>query len=171
MAPDVHDLVLDLEPVLEAAQLRDAHVERRLAALEPGRDRAAGARLLALRAAAGGLALAGGDAAADAGARLVRALGGLEVVELHAFSPASRTSASSSTVTRNRTWRTMPRVAGLSVTTLVLPMPCRPSARIVARLRAMWLIVLFDLGDASLAAIGHLRRGRRRLAGDPADAA
>ena len=46
-------------------------------------------------------------------------------------------SAISSTVTRNRTWRTMPRVAGLSVITLVLPIPCRPRARTVARLRAM----------------------------------
>ena len=68
---DVHDLVLDLEAVLEAAQLRDAHVERGLAALEPGRDRAAGTGLLALGAAAGRLALAGGDAAADARARPV----------------------------------------------------------------------------------------------------
>ena len=46
---------------------------RRLAALEPGRDRAARARLLALGAAAGRLALAGGDAAADARPRLARA--------------------------------------------------------------------------------------------------
>ena len=62
-----------LNAVLEAAQLRDPHVERRLAALEPGRDRAAGPGLLALRAAARGLALAGGDAAADAGLARVRA--------------------------------------------------------------------------------------------------
>ena len=67
---EVHDLVLDLERVLEAAQLRDALVERRLAALEPGRDLAAGARLLALGAAARGLALARGDAASDATLRL-----------------------------------------------------------------------------------------------------
>src|SRR6185436_16653129 len=49
--PDVDDLVLDLESVLEAAQLRDALMERRLAALEPRRNRATGACLLALRAA------------------------------------------------------------------------------------------------------------------------
>jgi len=41
--PDVHDLVLDLEGVAEAAQLWNALVERRLAALEPGRKVAAGA--------------------------------------------------------------------------------------------------------------------------------
>jgi hypothetical protein len=46
-------------------------------------------------------------------------------------------SAISSTVTRKRTCRTMPRVAGLSAMTLVVPMPCRPRALMVARLRAM----------------------------------
>src|SRR5947207_15709516 len=64
----------------------------------------------------------------------------------------------------------MPRVAGLSVTTLVLPMPWRPSARTVARLRAMWLIVLLTWVTLSLAATRHLPdEHRRRLAGDPAD--
>jgi hypothetical protein len=67
--PDIHDLVLDLEAVAEAAQLRDALMERRLATLEPRRDRATGACLLALRAATGGLALAGGDAATHPGLR------------------------------------------------------------------------------------------------------
>src|SRR5688572_9561784 len=67
---DVDDFVLDLEAVLEATQLRDTLMERRLAALEPRRDRAAGARLLALRPAARGLALAGRDAATDACALL-----------------------------------------------------------------------------------------------------
>ena len=35
---------------------------------------------------------------------------------------------------------------------LVLPIPCRPSARTVARLRAMWLIVLLIWVTLSLAA-------------------
>jgi len=134
--PDVDDLVLDLEAVLEAAQLRDPHVERGLTALEPGRDRAAGTGLLALGAATRGLALARGDPAADARAWLAGPVGRAKVVQFHAFSPVS-VSAISSTVTRNRTARTIPRVAGLSVTTLVLPMPCSPSARTVARFRAM----------------------------------
>jgi hypothetical protein len=43
-------------------------------------------------------------------------------------------------------------------------MPCRPRARIVARLRAMWLIVLLVWVTRSLPAIGHLLR-RGRLAG------
>src|SRR4029079_7082425 len=80
-------------------------------------------------------------------------------------------SAISSTVTRKRTWRTMPRVAGLSVMMLVLPIPCRPSARMVARLRAMWLMVLLVWVTFSLAATGDLPRHghRRRLPGDAAD--
>ena len=53
----------------------------------------------------------------------------------------------------------MPRVAGLSATMLVLPMPCRPRARTVARLRAMWLIVLLVWVTRSLPAIGGLHRG------------
>ena len=56
-------LVLDPERVVEALQLRDPHVQRHLAALEADRDRAAG--LLALGAAAGGLAALAADAAAD----------------------------------------------------------------------------------------------------------
>ena len=80
---DVDDLELDLERVLEAAQLRDPLVERRLAALEPGRDLPAGASLLALRAATRGLALAGRDAAADAALGGPRPGRGLQVMELH----------------------------------------------------------------------------------------
>jgi hypothetical protein len=97
-ASDVHDLVLDPEPVLEAAQLGHADVDRGLSTLEPGWIVVPGARLLALRAAAGGLALAGGDATADARARLMAAFGRAKVVQLHGFS-----SGSSSTSTRKRT--------------------------------------------------------------------
>src|SRR4029079_19104094 len=165
---DVDDLVLDLGPVLEATQLRDAHVEGRLAALEPGRDRAAGAGLLALRAAAGGLALAGGDAAADPGPRGVRPVRGAEVVELHAFSSPSPAAlafgaaarpfvlapSTSSTETRKRPWRTMPRVEGLSATSTVCPIRFRPRARTVARLRERWLILLFVSGKRTVTVIG-----------------
>src|SRR4029453_12053001 len=70
-------------------------------------------------------------------------------------------SETSSTVTRKRTWRTMPRTASLSGTTTELPMPLSPSARTVARLRAMWLIVLFFWVTRSLPAIGRLRSGHR----------
>src|SRR5690606_32165509 len=69
----VDGLVLDPERVVEALELRDAHVERHLAALEPGRDGAA--RPLALGAAAGGLAALARDAPADALLALVRAGG------------------------------------------------------------------------------------------------
>jgi hypothetical protein len=63
-------------------------------------------------------------------------------MELHLGSSLLPAEGISSTVTRKRTWRTIPRVASLSTTSTVLPMPCRPSALIVARFRAMWLIVL-----------------------------
>src|SRR4029077_7084995 len=129
-------------------------------ALEPGRDRAAGAGLLALRAAAGGLALARGAPASDPGPRDVRAVRRAEVVELHAFSSPSSSdrwlagasprtsegrgstrmavwlsprSPTSWTETSNRTGRTMPRVAGLSGTSTVCPIRFRPRARTVAR--------------------------------------
>src|SRR4051794_9861846 len=51
----------------------------------------------------------------------------------------------------------MPRVASLSGTSTVEPMPCRPSARIVPRFRPMWLIVLLTWVTRSLPAIGRLR--------------
>src|SRR6478752_2310538 len=75
-------------------------------------------------------------------------------------------SAISSTVTRNRTWRTIPRVAGLSATTRLLPMPWSPRALMVARFRAMWLIVLLVWVTRSLPGIGHLL-DRSRLPRDP----
>src|SRR5690242_6956886 len=62
----------------------------------------------------------------------------------------------------------MPRVASLSGTMLVEPIPCKPSALIVARLRAMWLIVDLVWVTRSLPGIGGLQ-GRCRLAGDVAD--
>src|SRR6476620_3366380 len=61
----------------------------------------------------------------------------------------------------------MPRVAGLSVTSTVCPIRFSPSARTVARFRAMWLIVLFVWVTRSLPGIRCLQ-DRRRLAGDPA---
>ena len=82
-ATDVDDLVLDAAAALEAAKLGDADVDRRLAALEPAGDAGTGASLLALGAAPCGLALAGGDAAADPDAALRGAGRGGEVVELH----------------------------------------------------------------------------------------
>src|SRR4029079_4685352 len=95
------------------------------------------------------------------------AVGGAQVVQLHFVSWVSG-PAISSTDTRNRTWRTMPRVAGLSGTSTVCPMRFSPRARTVARLRAMWLIVLFVWVTRSLPGIGGDLHRRRRLAPDPA---
>src|SRR5439155_12162930 len=111
---EIDDLVVELEGVAEPAPLRYALVERCLTALEPGRDRAAGARLLALRAPPGGLAAAGGDAAAHPCSGRTAAGSRMEVVELHAFSSGAErpvsfgavrpfVSGTSSTDTRNRT--------------------------------------------------------------------
>src|SRR3546814_5447130 len=66
--------------MVEAA-LRNPHVERHLAALEPV-DRDAGTALLALLAAPGGLALAGSDAASDAHAAFAGAFIVTKIVEL-----------------------------------------------------------------------------------------
>ena len=65
------------------ATLRQAAIQRHLAALETDLVKAAGARLLALVAAAGGLAPAGTDAAADAMARTLAAGGGFQIVQAH----------------------------------------------------------------------------------------
>src|SRR5262249_52073416 len=85
--------------------------------------------------------------------------------KLH-FEP-SVAAPDSSTVTRKRTWRTMPRVASFAGTSTLEPMPCRPSARSVARLRAMWLIELLTWVTRSVAAPGSAGIGcLRRLAGE-----
>ncbi len=93
-APHVDDFVGDLERVLEAAQLRHAAMDGRLAALEAGRDGATGPRLLTLRATAGGLALAGGDAAADTRPRGRRAGRRSQIMELHAWASSSSVAVS-----------------------------------------------------------------------------
>src|SRR6202044_3730325 len=72
---------LDPEDVVETA-LRQPPMQRHLAAFKT-LDAHAGSRGLALAAAAGLLAFAGADAAADARARLRRAVVVLDGVELH----------------------------------------------------------------------------------------
>ena len=76
----------------------------------------------------------------------------------------------SSTSTRKRTWRTIPRVASLSGTSTVSPMRFSPSARIVPRLRAMWLMVLFVWVTRSLPAIANLHGGLTGHEGSDPDA-
>ena len=77
---DVHDLVLDAEPVLEALELGQPHVQRHLPALERGGHVLAGLR--ALRAAAGGLAALAALTATDAGLGGLGARGRTQVVDL-----------------------------------------------------------------------------------------
>ena len=99
----VHHRVLDPERIVEPA-LRDAAMQRHLAALEAALVLVAGARLRPLVPAAGGLAQARALAAADARRRLLGALGRTEVVQSHV--------RYSTTVTRWRTFWIMPRIAG-----------------------------------------------------------
>src|SRR5688572_4837721 len=89
-ATDVNADVRDAEArVLEATHLRDAHVDRRLATFEPARDTGTASRQLALRPFARGLALAGGDPAADPAPGLSRAVRRAQLVLSHfAFSVA-----------------------------------------------------------------------------------
>ena len=97
---------------LEAA-LGQAALQRHLAAFEADLVVAAGARLLALVATAGGLAQARADAAADAAARLLAAGGRLDGVELHVC-PVLDVRCAQSTCTRYETLLIMPRTAGVS---------------------------------------------------------
>ena len=160
-----------------AAQLAEPHVDRHLAALEPGAHLVrARARLLALDAAAGVAALARAEAAADALAVLPR-LRGLQGGEVELARPSGSVS---STFTR---WRDLPQHAcehGLSLCSAVLPILPSPSARSVPRCRWLWPIwlrtwVILTFGprsrlarpDASSAAGSSAADSRRRL-GDAA---
>src|SRR5262249_17205922 len=71
----------------EEAALRQAALQRHLAALEADLVEAPGTRLLTLVAAPGRLARARADAAADASAIAARARGGFDRVQFHLFSP------------------------------------------------------------------------------------
>src|SRR6266542_6933205 len=124
---DVDRDELGAETVLEATQLRYAHVQRRLSALEPSGQARAGARELALRPAAGGRSLPGGGATAEPAGGLARSLGRPEVVGPH------RLTFPSSMATRCATRRSIPRSAGVSSCETRWPVRRRPSARSVRR--------------------------------------
>src|SRR4029079_5852217 len=88
---DVHGGVLLLEDVGEAA-LRKTAVQRHLAALEAEHAGVAGARLLPLLSAAGGLAVSRARAAADALLGVAGALLGFEVAQFHVLTPGALSS-------------------------------------------------------------------------------
>src|SRR5216684_7654840 len=125
-AVEVHLVEFKREDVIEAA-LRQPPMQRHLAALE-ALDAHAGTRGLALAAATAGLAHAGADAAADAGALLARAGTIGELVQLHRWSPFAST-----TRTRCLTLASMPRVCGVSVSSVTRPIPFSPSPINVSR--------------------------------------
>ena len=125
--------------VVEAA-LGQAAMERHLAALEAV-EGDAGARRLALAAAAAGLALARADAAADALGAVMRAGIVSDLVELHRsivdsadyLTRPPHHAVSSSTRTRCLTLAIMPRTAGVSSSTRVRCSLLRPRPISVAR--------------------------------------
>src|SRR5260221_7160130 len=80
---DVQRHELDPVPVLEATELGQAHVQRHLAAFEPGRQARTAARELALGALARGLALPATRPATDAAKALAGTLLGPQVMDLH----------------------------------------------------------------------------------------
>ena len=133
-----------------AAQLADAHVDRHLAALEPGAHLVrARARLLALDPAAGVAALARAGPAADALAVLAL-LRRLEVREVQLSSPSSG-------LLDLHEVAHLPQHAcehGVSSCSAPAPILPRPSARSVPRWRSLWPIWAADLRDAELR---HLR--------------
>src|SRR5690606_14309939 len=120
-----HDLVLHPERVGEALELRQAHVQRDLAAFEAGRHLVTG--LGALGAATGGLAL-GRLTTTHAGLGGLGAGGRTQVVQLDRHDQST-----SFTVTRCGMALTMPRISGRSSTTETSPMRLSPSERSVAR--------------------------------------
>src|SRR5262249_54464918 len=109
------------------AALGQPAMQRHLAALE-ALDAHAGTRGLALAAAPAGLARAGADAAADAAALLARARAVGELVKLHRCSPFAST-----TRTRCLTLASMPRVCGVSGSSVTRPIRLSPSPIRVSR--------------------------------------
>src|SRR5439155_1098520 len=130
--------VFHTEPILEAMELGRADVKRRLATLEPGWNAATGPGLLALGAAAGGLAPAGSMPSSQAARRLVGSRLGTQFVQLR--DPESSDLAGRAgpvTSSRKATLRIMPRFAGVSSTSTVSWSRCSPSARMVPRAAAL----------------------------------
>src|SRR5690349_20267668 len=129
---EIHHLALDLGELVQAhlgaraldvgaeADLRHAALQRHLAALEADLVVAALAGALPLGAAAAGLALAGGGAAADAQPRAARAGSGFHRIESHKLQtpfPAERfTAPPFSTFSRCTAAWIMPRFCGVSLT-------------------------------------------------------
>src|SRR5205823_10387347 len=151
----VDHLVGGLEPqVGEAGKLRHPAVQRHLATLETGRHLGPG--LGALGAPAGRLAL-GCLSPADPGARLVRAGRRAQVVEPQAEPAGRRLSlachgqSTSSTVTKWRTARIMPRNSGLSSLTTTSPIRFRPRDR--SELRCCLVPPILDLVWVTLSCV------------------
>src|SRR5215468_8019737 len=148
------------------AALGDAPIKRHLAAFE-ALDGDAGARLLALHAPAGGLALARADAAAHAHARLAgpRIVG--DLVQSH---DKILQATSSSTRTRWRTLLIMPRTSGVSTSSRLRWRLFSPRPISVARWSSVrpiglpvWVILIFLASAMTRSLRRRLGRGGSRL--------
>src|SRR5580765_5755146 len=123
------DLGVELQQVRLETALRQATLQRHLAAFEADLVVAARTRLLALVAAARGLAQTGADATTDAATRLLGAFARLDGVEFHVLV----LGVLQSTLTRYETLLIMPRTAGVSSRVDSLFSLRRPRPRTVAR--------------------------------------
>src|SRR6185295_15451857 len=118
---DVHHRIRIAVRVGEPLELGDAALQRDLPALEAGRDVLA--RPGPFHAATGRLSPDAGTSATNPFAILRRALGGMQVMELH--------PSNSSTSTRWCTFATIPRTDGVSSLMTESLMRCRPRRRTV----------------------------------------
>src|SRR6478609_5841309 len=137
---EVHDLVLGLERVLEAAKLREPHVQRGGTTLEALRHLVPG--LGALGTTTGGLATAPALTTTHADLGGLRTRRGAQVVHLQcsgtlgclgSLRGVSHVHSTSSTATRWVTVLTIPRISGRSSLTTTSPMRFRPRLRSVSR--------------------------------------
>src|SRR5437879_812661 len=125
-AAQIHDRILFPKEIGEAALLRQALVQWRLAALKPGRYRVT--RVLALVPAAARLAVAAANATPHPIVAVARALGRMKFAEFHTVSPLTTSMA-----TRWAILRIIPRICGLFVCTRERCRRRRPRASAVNR--------------------------------------
>src|SRR5437867_7456244 len=160
--PDVHGDERPSKAVLEAAELRDPHMERGLATFEPARQARPGARQLALCTPAGGLSLTLGSPAADPAAQLARAARAGNLVLADHRDELPSPVLATSTVTRWATWRSIPRRTGVSSCPTTWPVRRRPSAESVRRARSFSPLALLCWRISTRVTAPYQRAGARR---------
>src|SRR5688500_7570314 len=102
----------------------------------------------------------------DAARWLVRARSGLQIMQLHWLLPSF---AGSSTRSRNATRRSIPRLAGVSASSMVWLSRCSPRARMVPRAPALWPIVDFTQVTRKAPSLAATAASHREGWGRPLD--